>query len=203
MGLRLAVDPALRTQPVAERRLTATRRASKMLDTTARSGPFSFAMESLPMQIRVHDGTRFAEIAALFTASVHELAATHYDFAQREAWAPRPPDLDHWRRRLADTTTLLADEIGSLHGFLSYTEDGHIDMLFTAPSAPRRGVASALHAEAERRLRGRGVTALSTEASLVAEPFFARQGYAVVERQRVERGGQWFARALMRKNLRG
>lgn len=153
------------------------------------------------MQILEHDGSRLADIAALFTASVHGLAAGHYDAAQRAAWAPQPPDPAHWAARLRPATTLVADEDGVLLGFLAYEARGHIDMLFTSPLAPRRGVATGLYAEAERRLRALGVAELTTEASLVAEPFFARQGFAIVERQCVERGGQRFERALMRKRL--
>jgi putative acetyltransferase len=155
------------------------------------------------MQIIEHDGGRLAGIADLFTDSVHELAAAYYDAAQRDAWAPRPPDPAHWRARLAHGITLLADENGVLLGFLVFDTNGYIDMLFTSPRAPRRGVAGALYREAEYRLRAQGVTVLTTDASLAAEPFFARHGFDLVERQRVERGGQWFDRALMRKSLTG
>jgi putative acetyltransferase len=153
------------------------------------------------MQIIEHDGERLAGIAALFTDSVHELAAEYYDAGQREAWAPRPPDPAHWRDRLANGKTLLADDDGVLLGFLVFDERGYIDMLFTSPQAPRRGVASALYREAERRLRAQRVTMLTTDASRAAEPFFLRHGFDIVERQRVERGGQWFERAAMRKSL--
>lgn len=153
------------------------------------------------MQILEHDGSRLAEIATLFTASVHQLATAHYDAAQREAWAPRPPDPAQWQNRLQHACTLLADEDGSLLGFLAFEARGHVDMLFTLPGAARRGVATRLYREAEKRLRASGVAELTTEASRVAEPFFAREGFTVCERQRVERGGQWFERALMRKRL--
>jgi len=153
------------------------------------------------MQIVEHDGRRLAEIAALFTASVHELATEHYNPAQRAAWAPQPPDAGHWQTRLQGATTLLAEEGGALLGFIAYTDAGYIDMLFTAPAAARRGVAARLYEEAERRLRERGVAELSAHVSRVAQPFFARQGYVVLEQQRVERGGQYFERALMGKRL--
>ncbi len=142
-------------------------------------------------------------VAALFTASVHGLSATHYDARQRAAWAPDPPDLDAWRDRLAPLTTVVAeiDGVAGLAGFVAFGADGHVAFLFTAPWAARRGVASALLADVEALVRTAGVAAMTTEASLVARSVFARAGFAVVEAQRVERGGVTFARYAMRKPI--
>jgi putative acetyltransferase len=153
------------------------------------------------MHLRPYEDRDLAAVAELFTASVHEAAASHYDGVQRAAWAPRPPDLAQWRERLAPVVTLLAEQDGRLAGFLSYSAQGHIQFLFTAPGAIRGGVASALYGAAEADLRARRVELLTTEASLVAQPFFARQGVEVVEEQNVERAGVMFRRYRMRKAL--
>ena len=49
--------------------------------------------------------------------------------------------------------------------------------------------------------RSRGVACLSTQASLLAEPFFARHGWEVVRRQEVEMGGVVLENAWMEKRL--
>lgn len=139
-------------------------------------------------------------IAAIFTAAVHELTADHYDAAQREAWAPRPPDLDAWALRLATLHTLVAEDEGcGIVGFIGYATDGHVDLLFVAPSHARRGVVRMLHERVEAALREAGVTELFTEASLVARPFFERQGYRMTEEQEVVLRGVTFRRFAMRK----
>ena len=153
------------------------------------------------MKIRSYTDDDLAAVAALFTASIHGLATGHYDAAQRAAWAPQPPDLDEWRRRLQGLNTLLAETQGRLAGFLAYAEDGHVDLLYTAPDSPRKGVASALYAEAEAALFASGVRRLYTEASLVARPFFERQGFVVREVQDVERRGLVFRRYAMDKTF--
>lgn len=140
-------------------------------------------------------------VVVLFTESVHELACYHYDAAQRDAWAPRPPDLENWRLRLASLTTLVAEAGEQLLGFICYELDGHVDLLYTAPLAARRGVASALYREVEVALAPGGVSEVFTEASLVARPFFERQGFSVTEEQYVLRRGQKFLRYAMRKSL--
>ena len=153
------------------------------------------------MSIRNYRDTDLAAVVAVFTESVHELGRQHYDAAQRAAWAPREPDYREWAARLDAQHVLVADGGVELLGFIAYTDDGHIDLLYTAPRAPRRGVATALYRAAEAALRGCGVRALHTEASLVAQPFFAAQGFSVVEEQQVERRGVTFRRFAMRKSM--
>lgn len=154
------------------------------------------------MIIRNSESRDLEAIVAVFGASIHGLATQHYDDAQLAAWAPRSPDLAEWRQRLATLKTLVAeDHARQLMGFLSFEPDGHIDLLYTAPHAARRGVASALYRAAEHRLLALGVERLFTEASLVAAPFFAAQGFHVVEEQRVERRGLVFRRYAMHKTL--
>ncbi|MBS0509250.1 MAG: GNAT family N-acetyltransferase [Proteobacteria bacterium] len=148
------------------------------------------------MTIRPYAAADLPALVALFTASVHELGAAHYDKAQRLAWAPLTPDLAAWAHRLAELHTWVADADGVLTGFMAYAGNGHIDLLYTAPGLQRSGVATRLYQQAEKQLRGQ---ALFTEASLVAKPFFLRQGFQVAEVQWVERQGVVLQRFLMRK----
>ena len=142
-------------------------------------------------------------ILALFSASIHVLAATHYTHAQRRAWAPGEPDRDAWQARLLGQTTRLGEVDGALAGFIAYTQAGHIDLLYTAPAHARRGIASALYDEAESEARRLGAQRLVAEASLVATPFFERKGFRIVEVQDVVRGGIPFRRHGMWKDLDG
>ena len=52
------------------------------------------------MHIRAYTDTDLAAVANLFTNAIHGLAVTHYDAAQRKAWAPQPPELGIWEARL-------------------------------------------------------------------------------------------------------
>ncbi|MFB2705941.1 GNAT family N-acetyltransferase [Marinobacter shengliensis] len=140
-------------------------------------------------------------VVRLFTDSVHELTAGAYDETQRFAWASRTPHLDTWRQRLESLETLVAEEGQDLAGFISYDNDGTIDLVFTAPNYARRGIASTLYHEAEQQLIAKGAKELKTEASVVAKPFFERHGFEVVDEQRVTVRGAQFLRYNMRKDL--
>ncbi len=149
------------------------------------------------MQVRPYQHSDAHTLAALFTASVHVLAAPLYNNAQCNAWAPHsPPDLERWHRRLSDLCTLVAHDPHSIAGFISYEQNGHIDLLYTAPSFARCGVASLLLESVTQALPEAD---LHTEASLVAEPFFSRHGFEIVEEQNVTVSGVDFRRYAMRR----
>ncbi len=149
------------------------------------------------MKIRTSTDSDVASIAALFTESVHKIAARSYTPMQLVAWAPEPPDLGQWRSRLALAETLVAELDGAMAGFISYTGSGHIELLFTSPEFSRKGVASMLYECAVRILDARDVKALSTDASIEARTFFESKGFNVVEEQVVERKGVQLKRFAM------
>jgi putative acetyltransferase len=157
------------------------------------------------MRIRSYTNADLSAVAQLFTDAVHGLAVTHYDEAQRKAWAPQPPDLEIWDARLKPLRVLVAQDArnsgDALLGFVGYEENGHIDLMFSSPLAARRGVASQLLGRAEAALRELGVAELFTEASLLGQPFFARHGFTVKEEQQVERRGVQLLRYAMVKAL--
>lgn len=153
------------------------------------------------IHLRPYQPADLAAVTALFSASVQGLAAAHYNAAQRQAWAPPVADLPTWHMRLTGLQVLLAHRDGQLAGFIGFSLDGHIDLLFTAPGYARQGVATALYAAAEQRLRAAGARELFTEASLTARPFFARQGFSEEQAQTVIRGAVNLQRFVMRKIL--
>lgn len=149
--------------------------------------------------VRPYRPSDLEALVALFTRSVHELAAPYYDEVQRRAWAPQPPDLEGWRVRLEKIEVRVADRGGDVAGFIGFEGDGHIDLLFTSPSHVGSGVASALYRSAEAELVGLGVSELFAEVSLAARPFFERQGFRVAGEEVVTRRGARFVRFEMRK----
>ena len=151
------------------------------------------------MKVRPYADADLAAVVQVFTTAVHGLCLTNYSEEQCEAWAPQPPDLGDWVKRLQPLRTIVAVEGGHVAGFISYEPNGHIDLLYVAPQYARRGVASSLYSRVETSLVSAGVAELSTEASLVARPFFERVGFMVTEEQEVSLRGSSFRRFAMRK----
>lgn len=151
------------------------------------------------MNIRPYRASDLESVARIFTEAVHELAASSYDNEQRSAWAPRPPDNSYWRQRLEALQTIVAEIDREPAGFLSYEEDGHIDLLYTAPAYVRRGVATALYRHVEGIFLSSAIAEIFTEASNTARPFFEHHGFRVVEEQIVKVRGVTLPRYAMRK----
>lgn len=151
--------------------------------------------------LRAYQPEDLPAVVALFQASVSQLTTEHYDAAQRQAWSPEVADMPAWQTRLPLLELLIAEDGHSIAGFIGFSLDGHIDLLYCAPAYARQGVASALYAAAEQRLRAAGVREVFTEASLVAQAFFASQGFSVQQAQTVTRGAVTLPRMLMRKTL--
>ncbi|MEL6645722.1 MAG: GNAT family N-acetyltransferase [Pseudomonadota bacterium] len=148
---------------------------------------------------RAGDATALGQI---FYRAVHEGAAGAYGATERAAWAPRAPDGAEWSLRLEGQVTVVADIDGQPAGFMTMaTETGYIDLAFVAPEVMGHGVGHALYCEVEGVAREAGCPQLTTHASLVAQPFFERQGWEVVSAEEVDRAGVSLRRALMVKRL--
>ncbi len=66
---------------------------------------------------------------------------------------PLSPDPAPWRERLSQRRTIVAELEGRLAGFVSYNDEGYLDLLFTHPAFARRGVASSLYRRVESAVR--------------------------------------------------
>ena len=138
------------------------------------------------LSIRACTAADVPHLAEVFTRAVHEIAATSYDAAQRDAWAPHDMGLESWRARLAEQQIWIAEIGGQIAGFIGMKPQ-HVEMLFTHPAYARCGVASALYRHAMKQ--GPAGASMTTDASLEARPFFERQGWRVQREEVVERNG--------------
>jgi putative acetyltransferase len=116
----------------------------------------------------------------LFAASVEELTQEDYDEDQRAAWVACAEDADAFRERLEQATALVVEIEGEHAGFGSLKDNSVLDMLYVHP----------YHA-------GEGI-----EASETAVMFFEERGYVALQRNSVERFGEWLMTTTMTKKLK-
>ncbi len=140
-------------------------------------------------------------LAAIFVASIDELAEEDYSEAQRDAWASAAEDEDKFGKRLAGQLTLVATIESSPVGFVSLKGTDHLDLLYVHPGFARQGVATSLCDAIEKLAAARGAKSITAEASDTAEPFFARRGYVGEQRNTVTVGDEWLANTTMKKSL--
>jgi putative acetyltransferase len=154
------------------------------------------------MEVRSYREGDAEALAEVFHRSVREGAARRYSAAAVAAWSPELRPAEVWEKRLEGTDTIVATEDGVLIGFMNIDAKGYLDLAFVLPEVMGKGVADAIYAVLEGRARATGLDTLTVQASLLAEPFFARQGWSLVRRQEIEIGGEVLRNARMEKRLR-
>lgn len=151
--------------------------------------------------IRLYADADAPAIAQIYFDAVHIGTAAHYDADQRRAWAGEAPRPDKWRDRLQGMTVFVAEEAGTVTGFMSIDATGFLDLAFVAPGAAGQGVGGALYRHVEAVARDLGATRLHAEISLAARPFFERRGWRVIRRQSIARAGICLTNFQMEKPL--
>ena len=128
-----------------------------------------------------------AALVSIFSESVCVLGPRRYSADQVTAWANNAPDLRQTHQRCTDgrLVLLLVDDKDQAQAFTDLEEDGHIDMLYAAPTVAGSGAVSLLYDELERCARGLGMSRLYTEASETARGFFIRKGYVVMHKRKL------------------
>ena len=158
-------------------------------------------VSAAPIRIRPYEARDATAVTDIFYDAIHSVATQYYSPAQVQAWAPLPKDYAMWRERLRLKPPLVALIDAQVVGFTTLEPDGHIDWTYTHPDYQRCGVSSALYAELQSCARQQGITRLYVEASYLAQPFFAKQGFATIRQNAVPRNGQTLTNWSMEKTL--
>lgn len=154
------------------------------------------------MVIRALLPADFAAAGRIFFCAVHEGTRSAYSAAERLAWAGPTIDLDRWQSRIAAARGFVAEVGGESVGFITIDRSGYVDLAFVLPSMARHGIGRALLAAAESHARTQGARQMTTEASLIAAPFFSRHGWDILHEEVVMRSGIPLRRFRMQKVLR-
>ena len=147
------------------------------------------------MEIRRYQETDLSTLTDLFYHTVHGINAKDYTKEQLDAWATGQVDKEGWNRSLLEHYSIVALENGIIVGFGDIDRAGYLDRLYVHKDYQRRGIATAICDEIEKRAK----TFVLTHASITAKSFFEKRGYCVLKEQQVERRGVYLANYVMRK----
>lgn len=124
-------------------------------------------------------------LGQLMYDAVREGTVDFYDAAQRAAWMPEPRSGADWLQRLQQPQTWVAEDAKGIAGFMTLAADGHIDLAFVRPDAMGSGIAQNLYETLEQAAFSQQYPRLYTQASHLAQRFFSRHGWRLVETQTV------------------
>ena len=169
-----------------------------VLQTAAASRAFGSLDAMLIRPFAVVDGEATLDV---FLRAIRITASSGYTPEQIAVWAPNNMDIAVWTAKRQATPTVVATSDDRVVGFTDLDGRGYIDMLFVDPDFGRRGVASALLGWVLERADERGITELSTHASLMARPFFEKFGFVVLEQRYPVLDGVRLTNFSMRRSL--
>lgn len=139
--------------------------------------------------------------AQIFFEAVRQGTAEFYNAEQRAAWAVDVPELASWRERLLSQISFVAENEQEICGLMTLDASGYVDLAFVSPDHIGQGVGGKLYDEIERTAMDLGIDHLTTEASLMAQGFFAHYGWQIVAEQTIFRHGIALNNIKMRKHI--
>lgn len=138
----------------------------------------------------------------LFHDTVHAVNSRDYSLEQVTIWAPDYIDANGQRwRSLLTNISLVAELNNQLVGFIDITESGYLDRLYVHKDFQRNGIATSLFCQVEQKAKEKGISEISTEASITAKSFFEAIGFKVCEEQKKLFNDIQFINYLMKKKI--
>lgn len=142
-------------------------------------------------------------LQTLFRETVLHVNARDYTREEVEDWASCGDSVEHMKDLLARNDYVAAlNEQGEIIGFSSMNAEGYLHSLFVHKDYQQVGVGSLLLSAVEKRAWEYGVSAITSEVSLTARPFFEKRGYKVLKVQKRRANRLELTNFVMRKRLK-
>ena len=144
------------------------------------------------------------DLQHLFADTVMAICCAHYNNRQIEAWiydTRHRRDTARWAGIMSEQTVYVACLQTKIVGFATVANNCFIDMLYVHKDHQRQGVGRYLYKEIESDAQKKRVSTMTVDASITALPFFERQGFTIIESQKVEKHGVVLSNFRMEKKL--
>lgn len=130
-------------------------------------------------------------LAGIYRAAILQTARGAYSAEQCQAWADSTGNPGEWEKRLQEAWVRVAlTQSGEIAGFGGILVPGHIDLLFTAPTFNRQGVAGLILGDLFELAAAMGAREITVDASELSRPFFEQHGFRVLSSGTHRRGDQ-------------
>ncbi len=158
------------------------------------------------IKLRLAVNSDIPAIMSLFSDTVRSINSKDYTAEQIDVWSDTTGTERTWEHRINEQYFIVAESEGteSITGFSSIARNGYLDFMYVHKDQQRKGVASALLAEVERRATQQKNPEIFSHVSKTAKGFFLKRGY-VHREDLIDKAGDTgvvFINALMVKVLR-
>ncbi|WP_114748847.1 GNAT family N-acetyltransferase [Pleomorphovibrio marinus] len=140
----------------------------------------------IEIQIRQAREADVGQITQLFFDTIQHINSKDYSREEVDDWSSWKTDTDKWLGRIKKHFFVIAVINRQLVGFGSLAEDGYLDLMFVHVDYQRKGIASALLTEIEKKAKEQNNELIYSDVSITAKTFFEAKGF-IVERQQVKK----------------
>lgn len=140
-------------------------------------------------------------IAQLFKDTIETVNAKDYAPEQIIVWAKGASRKEKLLVKMHEQYFLLAEIDNIIVGFGSMTAAGYLDFMYVSKDHQRKGIALNIYKQLEAFAREKHFGLITSDVSITARPFFERQGFEVVQQQRVDIEGVKLTNYKMQKHL--
>lgn len=131
--------------------------------------------------IRKYKSTDIEQVVNVYKRSIEETGPEKYSSEQVRVWASYPDNILEFNRALQSGHTVVAESPGEIVSFGSITPSAHLSFIFTLKQHSGKGIAGFIYRQLEEYATEKGAKHITIEASLIAVPFFEKQGFSAIE----------------------
>ena len=137
----------------------------------------------------------------IFYNTIHNINTQDYSIEQVEAWAPIDLDESVWANKIIQINPYVVVIDSKIVAYADLQESGYIDHFYCHHEYQRRGIGSFLYSHIEQVAKSQNISALSSDVSITAKPFFESKGFIVIKKQFLIMRGHKLAYFKMTKKL--
>lgn len=123
------------------------------------------------------------EMQEMFVDTIRAICREDYSPEQINAWTSAVGNTKRWNDKLTLQYFLIAEQGNKIVGYASLENNDYLDFMYVHKDYQRQGIANILYAEIEREAIKRKATALRSDVSITAKPFFEKKGFITLEPQ--------------------
>lgn len=142
-----------------------------------------------------------SKLQKLCIETIREICCRDYTEKQLTAWADGLKDEQRWKDIISGQFTLVSKNCDQLTGVGTLKNGEYIDLFYIHKDHQNQGIASLLLNLLETEAKSKNSSALYSNVSITARPFFEKNGFKTLAGQTVVRNGTKLINFRMRKIL--
>lgn len=126
-----------------------------------------------------------AEIQKMFVDTISTICNDDYSPEQIKVWTSSIKNTQRWTDKLSTQYFRIAEFDNKIVDYASLEDNDYFDFLYVHKDYQRQGIADKLYSEIEKEAIRNGATAIHSDVSKTARPFFEKKGFKTIEPQTI------------------